>query len=322
MPLRLRWTHDLAAPLFSAPLVGPGVTAPGTFALDGLDLDTGAPRWRVGAGHAPRSFAWAVQSARGPVACAGANQQWRITGLDPAGQERFTAGLEGWGCEAAALAERTYVLFTREGGHSGLWELDGDGVLARRWQVPAGGCGLSASGRQVVFVVRSADDAGLYQVDLDGGGLRRLVTGRVDRATCHEDLILAQAPGGAVTLRDRAGGALWETAQGGLTPRLASDGVYGAEPEGEAWTAVCRDLWTGALRWRHPLPEGSRYLDVLPWEDLVVLWDGGPLTLVDRRTGAALQTIDGEFTAVGPDGFGDGVLAVAAGEQLRCYERG
>lgn len=146
--------------------------------------------------------------------------------------------------------------------------------------------------------------------------------GGVERAACHDDLILVQSPGGAMTLRDNKGRALWEAAQGGLTPRVTAEGVYGAEPDGEGWAAVCRDPWTGALRWRHPVSEGSRYLEVLPWEDQVVLWDAGPLTLVDRLTGASPQILEGDFTAVGPDGCGAGVLLVAAGEQVRCYARG
>ncbi len=321
MRLRTRWTIDLPAALFTAPLVGPVVTAPGTFEVGGIDPATGATRWRLQAGGVPRSFAWVVQTARALVACAGADRQWRIVGLDPAGATRFELSLEGWGSEAAALGDRTYVLSTREGPRGALWELDGAGALTRRWEVPAGAFSLSASGRQLVFAVRGAEGEGMYQVDLEGGALRRLASGWVERAECHGDLVLEQRRGGAVALRDREGTIAWETDRGGLTPHLADDGVYAAEPEGDVWAAVCRDARTGAVRWRHALPEADRYLEVFPWEDVVVLWDAGPLSFVDRRTGASLQTLEGDFTAVGPGGCGEGVLVVAAGETLHCIER-
>jgi hypothetical protein len=92
---------------------------------------------------------------------------WRITGLDPAGKSRFSLLLEGWGSEAVVLGDCTYVLYTREGEHSGLWELDGAGELRRRWQVPAGGFSLSASGGQLCFAVRAAAQ--------EGGQLARLL---------------------------------------------------------------------------------------------------------------------------------------------------
>ena len=318
---RFRWTAKLPAALFGSPVAAPVVLAPGTFELGGLDPATGRSQWRLPAGIEPRSFAWALWSPAGPMACAGMDRLWRITGLDPAGKARFSLLLEGWGSEAVVLGDHSYVLYTREGEHSGLWELDGAGELRRRWQVPAGGFSLSASGGQLCFAVRSAAQEGLYQVDLEGGGLRRLATGKVERVECNADYILLQRAGGAVELRDREGGLRWETEGGGLTPHLAGDGLYGAEEEGDEWGAVCRDLATGALRWRHPLPEGSRYLEVCPWEEVVVLWDAGPLTLVDRRSGARVLSVDGDFTALGPAGCGTGYLVAAAGEELHCIER-
>lgn len=318
---RLRWTAELPAPLFGSPVAAPVVLAPGTFELGGLDAATGATRWRLPAGVEPRSFAWALWSPAGPVACTGMDRLWRITGLDPAGKSRFSLLLEGWGSEAVVLGDCTYVLYTREGEHSGLWELDGAGELRRRWQVPAGGFSLSASGGQLCFAVRAAAQEGLYQVELEGGGLRRLATGKVERVECSGNYILLQRAGGEIELRDVEGGLRWEAKGGGLTPHLDGDGLFGAEEEGGEWGAVCRDLATGALRWRHPLPDAGRYLEVCAWEDTVVAWDAGPLTLLDRQSGALIQAVEGDFTALGPAGCGKGYLVAAAGEQIHCIER-
>ena len=320
-PARLQWTVVLPGPLFSAPVAGPLVLAPDTFELGALDRTTGAPLWRLPAGGEPRSFAWVVVTPRGPVVCAGTERLWRITGLDHAGAKRFSLLLEGWGSEAVALGDSVYVLYTREGAHSGLWELDGDGALRRRWAVPPGSFSLSASGTQISFASKVPESAGLYRVDLADGSLRRSTADAVAWAMCHEDDVLTGRPGGAVSLRDRAGQVRWEHGGGGLSSHLDADGMFGAEHDGGTWAAVCRERSTGALRWRHPLPDAGQYLTVFPWDDLTVLWDAGPLTLVDRRSGAFLQTLEGDFTAVGPSGCGDGILVAAAGETLCCFER-
>ncbi|MFO0625893.1 MAG: PQQ-binding-like beta-propeller repeat protein [Polyangiales bacterium] len=320
MPLHLRWTHDLTAPLFGVPMAGPAVIVPGSFALLGLDPATGDTRWRLDAGAAPQSFAWAVMSLRGPVACAGRDRAWRITGLDPAGAVRFTARFEGWSSEAVPLGDHTYVLFTHEGPRGALWALDGAGVCTRRWEVPAGGFSLGASGDHLVFAVRAGADAGLYRVDLPDGGVRRLIAGAVERVEGLGDRVVVQRPGGAAAVHDGEGRVVWEVAQGGLTPHLAADGFYGAEPGDDGWAAVCRDGDTGALRWRRVVPDAGRYLEVFPWQTSVVLWDAGPLTLVDRGTGEARETLAGDFTAVGPGGCGSGVLVVGAGERVLAFE--
>lgn len=234
---------------------------------------------------------------------------------------RCSVLLEGWGSEAAATGGHTDVLSTREDPHSALWELDGAGALRRRGAVPAGSFGLGASGRQRCFVAGAAGQEGLSQVRLDTGELRRLVVGKVAWVECGGETVLFQRPEGPVTLCDAAGRARWEAAGGGLTSHLAADGVYGAEAEGEAWAAVCRERSTGAVRWRHPLPEVGRYLKVVPWGEAAVLWDAGPRILVDRRSGGHLQTFPGDCTDVSSRGCGDELLVAAAGAGVRAIER-
>lgn len=68
-PWCLRWEAALSTPIFTAPLAGATVVAAGSFEVLGLDPATGVARWSHSAGSAPRSVAWAVLTAEGPVVC-------------------------------------------------------------------------------------------------------------------------------------------------------------------------------------------------------------------------------------------------------------
>ena len=311
MTFRLRWSSSLPFSPGQAPRAGHPVLCHDYFGAAALDSRNGTRLWSRSL-EAPEAIDWLLPHPQGAVLCQRRDDMARLLWLDHGGQERFSKALEGWGSEAIVVGEELWLL-----RGTTLARLGPDGSTVRTWKVPEGAVEL----RDADGVRFRVPEDGLYRMDESTGRVVRAWKGAWDGFLVQEGWTVAWNSE-VLAVRNPRGRGAWERRNPGQMPALGAH-LFGTFREAGEWKVLALERDTGEVRWSVAREGQDEHGVLIPAGRWVGLWRLGPVEMLDARTGEHVQMLEppGDwFSAAGSISYRDGLLVLAADDQVLCYE--